>query len=92
MLSVHVLQFVLLLGIFVKPMLVRLPGTQSGGAVYRRVVHRNVFSTAGIVISYAITTLVVVSALLRESVENNKVRSLSIVSEPGPWRQHMSPC
>ncbi|CAN0221765.1 unnamed protein product [Ectocarpus sp. 4 AP-2014] len=67
-----VIQFVLLLGLFVQPMLVRVEGAQSGGAVYRRVVLRNVFCTAGIVISYAITTLVVVIALLRESVESNK--------------------
>lgn len=55
-------------------MLVRVEGAQSGGAVYRRVVLRNIFCTAGIVISYAISTLVVVFALLHESSENNKVR------------------
>lgn len=59
---------------FVKPMLARVQGTQSGGAVYRRVVLRNLLSTTGIVISYAITTLVVVLALLRENVNDNKVR------------------
>lgn len=67
-------QFGLLLGLFVKPMLVRVEGTQSGGAVYQRVVLRNVICTAGIVTSYSTTTLVVVLALLRESLENNKVR------------------
>lgn len=55
-------------------MLVHVEGAQSGGAVYKRVVLRNVFCTAGIVGSYAVTTLVVAFAMLRESSENNKVR------------------
>lgn len=81
------MQFVLLLGMFVKPMMVRVEGTQSGGAVYRRVVLRNIVCTAGIVTSYAITTLVVVVALLRESTENNKVRHIDWISpEPIPMK------
>lgn len=67
-------QFVLLLLLFVKPMLVPVEGTQSRGAVYRRVVLRNIFCTIGIVASYSITTVVVVLAMLHESPENNKVR------------------
>lgn len=55
-------------------MLVRVEGAQSGGAVYRRVVMRNVVCTAGIIICYSITTVVAVLALLRESSENNQVR------------------
>lgn len=58
-------------------MLARVEGTQSGGAVYRRVVLRNVICTAGIIASYAITTLIVVIALLRESTHNNKVKFVS---------------
>ncbi len=69
------MQFILLLGLFVKPlMLAGVQGTQSGGALYRKVVWRNVICTACIVTSYAITTTVVYLALLRETVENNKVR------------------
>ena len=55
-------------------MLARVEGTQSGGAVYRRVVLRNVICTVGIVTFYAITTVVVYLALLRESLANDKVR------------------
>ena len=67
------LQFVLLLGMFAKPLMVGVQGTQSGGAVYRRLVLRTIICTAGIVTSYASTTLVVVLALLNESTENDKV-------------------
>lgn len=69
------LQFVLLLGLFVKPLLAGVQGTQSGGALYRKVVWRNVICTVGIVITYAITTIVVFLALVRESLLNNKVRN-----------------
>lgn len=55
-------------------MLVHVEGAQSGGAVYRRVVLRNVFCTAGIAISFVVATLLVVLAMLNESRENNKVR------------------
>lgn len=59
-------------------MLVRVEGAQSGGAVYRKVVVRNVVCTAAIIISYSITTLVIVLALLRESSETDKVRGTQI--------------
>ena len=55
-------------------MLVRVEGTQSGGAVYRRVVLRNTLCTAAIVVSYIITTVVVILALLRESPTSSTVR------------------
>lgn len=64
----------MLLAMFVKPMLTTQARTQSGGAVYRRVVIRNVVCTAGIAFTYVITTLVVVLALMSSSSENNKVR------------------
>lgn len=59
---------------FIKPVLGRVEGTQSGGAVYRKLVLRNIFCTTAIVISYSITTVAVVLAVLRESTDNNKVR------------------
>ena len=55
-------------------MLVRVEGTQSGGAVYRKVVVRNVVCTAAIIISYTICTIMIVLALLSESSESNTVR------------------
>lgn len=55
-------------------MMASVQGTQSGGAVYRRLVLRTIACTVGIVTSYAITTLIVVLALLGESTENDKVR------------------
>lgn len=72
--SLWLSQFVLLLAMFAKPMMARVQGTQSGGAVYRRLVLRTIVCTAGIVTSYAVTTLIVVLALLDESTDNNKVR------------------
>lgn len=60
-------QFVLLLAMFVKPMLLPQGSTQSGGAVYRRVVNRNILCTVCIVFTYSITTLIVVLALLGSS-------------------------
>lgn len=68
------MQFILLLGLFVKPLLVHVEGAQSGGALYRRVVVRNVICTVGIIASYAISTLIVILALLSESSESDKVR------------------
>ncbi|CAM9201360.1 unnamed protein product [Hapterophycus canaliculatus] len=47
-------------------------GTQSGGAVYRRIMFRNVVCTTCVVTAFTITTAVVVLALNRESAENNK--------------------
>ena len=72
-----VVKFVLLLGLFIKPMVVSGEGTQSGGAIYRRVVLRNALCTAGIIASYAITRLVVVFSLLHASTESNKVGATS---------------
>jgi len=68
------IQFILLLGLFVKPMLIRVEGTQSGGALYRRVVMRNIVCTTGTVISYAITSVVIVVTLSIESSANDSVR------------------
>jgi len=65
--------------LFVKPLLVRLEGTQAGAAVYRKVVIRNVVCTVLVCTSYIITTAVMVSALLRETPEDNKVR-VAVVS------------
>ncbi|CAM9126391.1 unnamed protein product [Ectocarpus sp. 8 AP-2014] len=67
------IQFVILLALFVKPMLGRQVGTQSGGAVYRRVVHRNVVCTTTIVVATVITTVVTALAMIRNSPEDNKV-------------------
>ncbi len=41
-----------------KPMLFRVEGAQSQGAVYRRVVLRNITCTVGIVISYLINSVI----------------------------------
>lgn len=64
-----IVQFVLLLAMFVKPILLSHGKTQSGGAVYRRVVRRNVACTICIVFSYIIATLVVIFAVLNGSHE-----------------------
>ncbi|CAN0038247.1 unnamed protein product [Scytosiphon promiscuus] len=69
-----IVQFVLLLAMFVKPLRTNQGSTQSGGAVYRRVVIKNVVCTSGIICTYVITTLVVVLALISDPNENNKVR------------------
>lgn len=53
-------QFVLLLAMFVKPMRIQQGSTQSGEAMYRRVVNKNIWCTVCIVISYTVTTVVVV--------------------------------
>ncbi|CAM9247012.1 unnamed protein product, partial [Ectocarpus sp. 6 AP-2014] len=65
-------QYVLLLAMFIKPMLVSQGNTQSGGAVYRRVVIRNIVCTIGIACAYVITTVVVVLALLSSPSDTNK--------------------
>lgn len=54
-------------------MLLPQSSTQSGGATYRRVVNRNILCTVCIVVTYSITTLVVVLSLLGSSF---KVHSL----------------
>ena len=66
-------QCILLLGLFVKPLLVRQENSQSGGALYRGVVVRNVVCTASISATYMVATAVVVAALSAESSENNTV-------------------
>ncbi|CAB1101272.1 unnamed protein product [Ectocarpus sp. CCAP 1310/34] len=66
-------QYVLLLILFVRPLMVRLEGVQSGGAVYRSVVVRNVSCTAAVVVSYIITTIVTVIALLRQHPNDTTV-------------------
>ena len=76
----------------------RLPqsNTQSGGALYRRVVHRNILCTICIVVAYIITTLVVVLAILGASRavrpilvhvddSNHEIVVLSRGRKPGFW-------
>ncbi|CAM9104211.1 unnamed protein product [Ectocarpus sp. 6 AP-2014] len=64
------IQFVILLALFVKPLLVRQEDTQSGGAAYRRVVRRNVVCTATIVVATIVTTVVQVRAMTRITPED----------------------
>ncbi|CBN78996.1 hypothetical protein Esi_0158_0063 [Ectocarpus siliculosus] len=66
-------QYVLLLILFVRPLMVRLEGAQSGGAVYRSVVIRNISCTVAVVVSYIITTIVTVIALLRQHPNDTAV-------------------
>lgn len=56
-------------------MLVSQERTRSGGAVYRRVIIRNLMCTALVGISYLITTMVMVVAFLEESPDHNTVRA-----------------
>ncbi|CAM9286779.1 unnamed protein product [Hapterophycus canaliculatus] len=63
-------QFVLLMLLFVRPLLVPVEGTQSGGASYRRVVIRNVVCTTTIVMAYLITTVLTTYALLNMSPDD----------------------
>ena len=67
-------------------MVERVGETQSGRVVYRRVVVRNVICTAGIVISYAIASVIVTLTTFRESPTNDKVRS-----EQSCHKRHPSP-
>ncbi|CAB1102618.1 unnamed protein product [Ectocarpus sp. CCAP 1310/34] len=69
-------QYVLLLAMFIKPMLVSHGNTQSGGAVYRRVVIRNIVCTIGIACAYVITTVVVVLALLSSRPDTDKAAAV----------------
>eukprot|EP00752_Nemacystus_decipiens_P004813 g4380.t1 len=78
--AMMVMQFVLLLLLFVKPMLVRVEGTQSGGALYRMVVLRNISATAAIITSYTTMTVIVVFALLRETAESSKAAQVRDVT------------
>ncbi|CAN0125229.1 unnamed protein product, partial [Scytosiphon promiscuus] len=64
------IQFVLLMVLFVKPLLVPVEGTQSGGASYRRVVMKNVVCTVSIVMAYLVTTIVTAHALLNETPDD----------------------
>lgn len=63
----------ILLALFVKPLLVRQEGTQSGGAAYRRVVRRNVVCTATIVVATVVATVVQVLAMIRITPEDYEV-------------------
>eukprot|EP00752_Nemacystus_decipiens_P007837 g7002.t1 len=72
-------QFVILLALFVKPLLVPQEGTQSGGALYRRVVYRNVLCTFTIVVATLITTVVTTLAFLEISPESTKPRQVADV-------------
>lgn len=72
-------QYVLLLILFVRPLLGRREGTQSGGAVYRKVVIRNISCTAAVVVSYIITTIITVIALLRQHPDDTTVRVYHMV-------------
>ncbi|CBN74816.1 hypothetical protein Esi_0043_0079 [Ectocarpus siliculosus] len=73
-------QFVLLLAMFIKPMLLPQGGTQSGGAVYRRVVVRNIVCTVGIACAYVITTVVVVLAHVSTPSDTNKAAVLGHIT------------
>ncbi len=66
----------LLLVLFVKPLLVQPEGPLEGGA--RKVVIRNLVCTGLLCISYMITTVVMVSALLQETPEDNTVRMRTV--------------
>ncbi|CAM9775705.1 unnamed protein product [Ectocarpus fasciculatus] len=66
-----IVQFVLLLVLFVKPMLESQERNRTGGAVYRRVIIRNLVCTALIGMSYLITTVFVILAFLKESPDHN---------------------
>ncbi|CAM9661797.1 unnamed protein product [Ectocarpus fasciculatus] len=72
-------QFALLLAMFIKPMLVSQSSTQSGGAVYRRVVVRNIVCTIGIACAYLVTMVVVVLALLNTASNTKSVPVLKCV-------------
>ncbi|CAN0425968.1 unnamed protein product, partial [Ectocarpus sp. 12 AP-2014] len=64
------------MAIFVKPIMISQGSTQSGRAVHRRLVARNVVCTVAVVLGYTITTTVVVLAVLAASPGNNRQISL----------------
>ena len=68
-------KFVLLLGLFIKPMLALQGSTPQGGASYRRVIGRSIICTIGVAAAHVITTLLVVLALQGDSYEADKVCS-----------------
>lgn len=58
---------------FVKPLMIPQGHTQSGGAVYRRLVMRNVACTIGITFTYTVTTVIVVLGFLTTAPGSDKV-------------------
>lgn len=68
-------QFVLLLAMFVKPMLMPQRFTQSGGAVYRRLVIRNIVCTVGIALAYTVTTGIVALSWQNDGIGKEQVKS-----------------
>ncbi|CAM9559444.1 unnamed protein product [Ectocarpus sp. 4 AP-2014] len=77
-----IIQFVLLLAMFVKPMMISRGGTQSGGAIYRRLVVRNIVCTVSLVLAYAITTAVVVLGVLGASPGSNQADLIADMAPP----------
>ncbi|CAM9960602.1 unnamed protein product [Ectocarpus sp. 8 AP-2014] len=75
--GILVIQFVLLLAMFVKPLMIPQGHTQSGGAVYRRLVMRNVACTIGITFTYAVTTVIVVLGFLTTAPGSIKAAQLA---------------
>ncbi|CAN0076918.1 unnamed protein product [Pylaiella littoralis] len=69
--AVMMIQFVLLLVLFVRPLPMRPKHTMPDGDVYRRLIIRNLVCTVAICATYLITTVVVVAALLEQSPENS---------------------
>ncbi|CAN0033711.1 unnamed protein product [Ectocarpus sp. 6 AP-2014] len=67
-----IVQFVLLLGLFIKPMLALQGSTPQGGRSYRRVIGRSIICTIGVAVAHVITTLLVVVALQGDSYEAEK--------------------
>eukprot|EP00903_Cladosiphon_okamuranus_P019198 g17656.t1 len=67
-----IIEFILLLGLFVKPMLASQQNTQSGGEFYLRIVKRNMVCTASISAAYIVATVVVVAAHVNKNPGNNK--------------------
>ncbi|CAM9246809.1 unnamed protein product [Ectocarpus sp. 12 AP-2014] len=75
--GILIIQFVLLLTMFVKPLMIPQGHTQSGGAVYRRLVMRNVACTIGITFTYAVTTVIVVLGFLTTAPGSIKAAQLA---------------
>ena len=66
-------KFVVLLGLFVKPMLALQGSTPLGAASYRRVINRSVICTIGVAVAHVITAVVHVLALQGDTYETDKV-------------------
>ncbi|CAM9958739.1 unnamed protein product, partial [Ectocarpus fasciculatus] len=75
--AILIVQFVLLLAMFVKPLMIPQGHTQSGGAVYRRLVMRNVACTIGITFTYTVTTVIVVLGFLTTAPGSDKAGQLA---------------